>query len=487
MKKSLRVLLVLGIILALIITAAIVVWVNKPVKISMYGESKVVKIVDAKAALDEIYNNSTNGNFHVIENGETILTINLNTTMHPTYDENAINDIKKSNIFSYYQKVFEEKSIYTWELNKSIKALREEVRPLNATRIPSTNAAIVSTKKGFKLEPEVYGNKIYVNELAAIITETVGKNEMSVDLKNEDVLKNHEVYPLPKIKEADIEKAYNKLTKLYKCSITYTSGTVFNWKTIKDYVTIGKKHVAFDDSIVTEFVSKLDSYYTSIGSTRSIKTHTGQVIQVSGGTYGNVMDSASEIAYLKKALRKGSKKVDRVPNCSERSVYGDGVSNLGDTYIEINIAEQHLWFYKGGSLLMQSDVVTGTRGSHDTPTGVYYLSEKVPGEYLIGDDYKTWVDRWMRLTNSGVGLHDANWRSSFGGSIYTYSGSHGCVNLPPTFAKALYDEVPICCPVVVYNQVVSAPAQSNDDADDDDADEEDDSEETEESEESEEE
>ena len=53
--------------------------------------------------------------------------------------------------------------------------------------------------------------------------------------------------------------------------------------------------------------------------------------------------------------------------------------------------------------------------------------------------------------NGGIGLHDANWRSKFGGTIYQNSGSHGCVNLPPDKAAALYDLVYTGIPVICYN------------------------------------
>lgn len=99
---------------------------------------------------------------------------------------------------------------------------------------------------------------------------------------------------------------------------------------------------------------------------------------------------------------------------------------------------------------MDSGVVTGTKGKHDTPKGLYYISECIPGKYLVGDGYKTWVNKWMRLTNQGVGLHDATWRSIFGDSIYTYSGSHGCINLPSSFADKLFKVAYTGMPTIIY-------------------------------------
>ena len=122
------------------------------------------------------------------------------------------------------------------------------------------------------------------------------------------------------------------------------------------------------------------------------------------------------------------------------------------TYVEVSIEQQHAWFYKDGELVSETDIVTGTLGSKDTPTGVYFISERIRGKYLRpkGSTSPTWVDRWMRITNDGVGLHDAQWRYKFGGSIYKTNGSHGCINLPKDFAFDLFEQVTVGTKVVVY-------------------------------------
>ena len=54
-------------------------------------------------------------------------------------------------------------------------------------------------------------------------------------------------------------------------------------------------------------------------------------------------------------------------------------------------------------------------------------------------EYETPVDYWMRVTYSGVGFHDATWQRTFGGDVYTYRGSHGCINMSYSDAGQLYD------------------------------------------------
>ena len=72
--------------------------------------------------------------------------------------------------------------------------------------------------------------------------------------------------------------------------------------------------------------------------------------------------------------------------------------------------------------------------------------------------------------NGGVGIHDAKWRASFGGTLYQGNGSHGCVNTPWDQAGIIFDNIEIGTPIVVYkssiNQgtgsvAISQPAESS--------------------------
>ena len=91
-----------------------------------------------------------------------------------------------------------------------------------------------------------------------------------------------------------------------------------------------------------------------------------------------------------------------------------------------------------------------------TPNGTYYIYNKERNRVLRGTkqpngkyEYESPVSYWMPF-NKGIGLHDASWRSTFGGNIYINSGSHGCINLPTGFAGSLYSQIYVNLPVVVY-------------------------------------
>ena len=126
-------------------------------------------------------------------------------------------------------------------------------------------------------------------------------------------------------------------------------------------------------------------------------------------------------------------------------------NDIGNTYIEIDLSRQHLWFYKEGSLVVESDVITGAPyGGRETPTGVFKVWSRETDRNLTGEDYSSPVSFWMPINWTGVGLHDASWQDKFGGVLYKSRGSRGCINLPYEVAKKVYTEVKNETPVVIY-------------------------------------
>lgn len=132
---------------------------------------------------------------------------------------------------------------------------------------------------------------------------------------------------------------------------------------------------------------------------------------------------------------------------AKKEIYGETV---GDTYVEVSVSDQHMWYVVDGDVYLESDCVTGNYNSADTPKGFWYVNNKISPCTLKGDDYVSYVTYWMPFIGGGWGLHDATWRSKFGGNIYKGNGSHGCVNLPYDIAKKMYAHIEIGTPVIVY-------------------------------------
>ncbi len=125
-------------------------------------------------------------------------------------------------------------------------------------------------------------------------------------------------------------------------------------------------------------------------------------------------------------------------------------SEIGDTYVEVDMGAQHLWVYREGKLVLETDVVTGNTGlSRGTPGILAYVYSKERNRVLRGPDYASFVKYWVPFYR-GYGIHDASWRGSFGGSIYKTNGSHGCVNIPPSVMPLIFENVELGMPVITY-------------------------------------
>ena len=124
------------------------------------------------------------------------------------------------------------------------------------------------------------------------------------------------------------------------------------------------------------------------------------------------------------------------------------------TRVEVSISGQKVYYVQNGKVKLKTSVVTGGP-NHATPRGIFRLAYKernvtLKGSNGDGTDYASKVSYWMPF-NGGIGLHDAPWRSSFGGSIYQSGGSHGCVNMPPAKAKQLFGYIDAGTLIYVYD------------------------------------
>ena len=179
----------------------------------------------------------------------------------------------------------------------------------------------------------------------------------------------------------------------------------------------------------------LASTYNTYGDVRNFKTSKGDTVKIGGGDYGWTINKAKEKEEILKDLKNG-KPVEREP-VYEQTAIQSGTDDIGDTYIELDYTNQHMWFYKKGKLVLESDFVSGNLNRNNgSPDGVFKIVYRQKDATLVGENYASNVKYFMPFAYN-VGLHDASWRSTFGGEIYKTSGSHGCINLPEKIAKKL--------------------------------------------------
>ena len=122
--------------------------------------------------------------------------------------------------------------------------------------------------------------------------------------------------------------------------------------------------------------------------------------------------------------------------------------DLTGTFIEISLEEQKLWFYRDGVLTAEADIVSGSGGTKDTPTGKGVYS--VDAKELLSEDTEKNSSRWRITFNGSQGLTDAPWRKLFGRRIYRSNGTDGSIEIPSDIMQILYDAVETGTAVVIY-------------------------------------
>jgi lipoprotein-anchoring transpeptidase ErfK/SrfK len=126
-----------------------------------------------------------------------------------------------------------------------------------------------------------------------------------------------------------------------------------------------------------------------------------------------------------------------------------------DKYIDINLTTQTMIACeKGGVNCKQWSVTTGD-DNHSTPTGTTLVLGRSANFYMNGFNangsaYHLWVDHATWFRAGGYAIHDAHWRSTFGGQDYHYDGSHGCINAPDDAAIYIYNWADVGTPVTVH-------------------------------------
>ena len=193
----------------------------------------------------------------------------------------------------------------------------------------------------------------------------------------------------------------------------------------------------------------LASKYNTYGDEREFLTAKGDTVTIGGGDYGWVIDKEAERAQLIQEVMNGEVKT-REPVYSQTAV-SRNKNDIGNTYIEVDYTNQHLWYFEEGALKLDSDFVSGniSRGN-GSPDGVFKVVYKKSPAVLKGEDYESDVEYFIPFAYN-VGFHDASWRHGrFGGTIYKTSGSHGCVNMPEDKAAKLYELVAVDTPVIAY-------------------------------------
>jgi len=412
--------------------------------------------VEAKKVLTNRWNKQE---FQITENGKTLAVLKDMNFNYAIGDElQTIMD--NGHKLPVYTTLFKKNAalIVPMKASKWTDSFNEQIADLpiydQEDPVTTENAYVDMSTNEFKIVPEVYGNNIDVGKLKKTITGSIAEDTWNLDFNEKDF------YTLPTLKK-DSDKiverqAYCKKYFAHKITYTFADNPLTITPTqLEDMLKISDDgKVSVKPKKVKAFVDELDENYTTVGKDREFKSTARGTVIIDGGTFGYDIDKKAEREQLTKDL-KGLKDVSREPKYDQEG-WGWENNGFGTTYIEVDLANQTLWYYEGGELMMTSPFVSGNVSlNHHTVTGAFaivYMAQDVTlkgGDKKKGTDYASHVDYWMPFYGD-YGLHDADWRGSFGGSIYLTGGSHGCVNMPPAKAEQLYWLVNTGTPVIVF-------------------------------------
>lgn len=304
------------------------------------------------------------------------------------------------------------------------------------------------TSGGYTIIKEDEGTELLEDKVKEAVAAAVMSLAESVDLEEQGC------YVSPSITSEDeaLKTACETMNKYVGARITHQFGDkseTLSGDEIHNWLTVNGTSVRINEGKATEYVKKLAASYDTAYKAKSLKTSYGKTVSITGGSYGYKINQAKEAATLVSLIKNGEQ-TSREPEYSQKGASRTG-NDYGNTYVEINLTAQHLYFYVKGKLVVQSDFVSGNAAKGwSTPAGAYSITYKQRNATLKGQGYATPVSYWMPF-NGGIGLHDANWRKTFGGMIYKTNGSHGCVNLPPAVAKTIYENISAGDPVLCYH------------------------------------
>lgn len=302
-------------------------------------------------------------------------------------------------------------------------------------------------EKQFVIVPELEGTLLEREITVACAAEALTGMQDSLDLYETGCFKMAEI-------TADNEQLKRRLEELNKVAgacITYDwNGTqeILDGELIHQWMVLDGEEITLDEEQVAAYVAQMAKEHDTYGKKRKFVTTSGLTLTLPSGAYGWKTDRNAETEALIELILEGAV-TEREPIYISQG-WAKGTDDIGDSYVEINLTDQHLYLYIDGELILETDFVSGdVANGNSTPAGVFGLTYKTRNAILRGPDYETPVNYWMPF-NGNIGMHDATWRRSFGGDIYLTNGSHGCINLPLKMAKTIYEYMSAGFPVICY-------------------------------------
>ena len=320
------------------------------------------------------------------------------------------------------------------------------------------DAYVGITDDGYAVIPEEEGTTLDEGKVTAGLHQALTNGEITFDLDAGDC------YVKPEIMQddAELKAKADAINQKLSANLTMDFGTdrkeVLDKNTLKDWVAEAEDgSFSIDEEKVKEYVAGLAKKYDTVNSKRTFTTTAGNTVTLTPGDYGWEIDQSGTESNLMQAINDGTQGDFEIVYTS--TALSRNENDIGNSYVELSLSDQHFWVYVDGKQVMDSEVVTGCRNKGtETPQGVYKVKGKTTDYTMRGEknasgnwSYQVHCTYWIPFAaEDTIGFHDLTTRSDWSSTAYLDNGSHGCVNTPLDKVKELYDIVSYKFPVVIY-------------------------------------
>lgn len=322
-------------------------------------------------------------------------------------------------------------------------------------RQPSINSEYFFENDKFVLIETKVGNELNYEQLLPSLKESIVNNKFKIEITDDFYIK-----PI----ENNCANIVNSLNKYLDAKITITLYNnieeIIDINTIKNFIEkdsngqyiISENYtLTLNEEKIIEYCEQLKEKYNTCGQDILFTTTNNEEIILNSDSYGwsiSVSGTANKI--IECLNNGGNSKID--PEYLTKANDKD-YNKIENTYLEISIENQHIWFYKDSQLLWDSACVTGNVSKQqDTPTGIFQVKNKEEGFYLKETNYSTplWVNKAIYFHWNDIKIRDDNRFDNFGGTIYKKDGAKHDIIIPKEKINELYDLLELNDIIIIY-------------------------------------
>lgn len=412
---------------------------------------------DAQKKIEEDLSNRT---ISLTEKGDVVATLQLSDLQPKFSFESTLNQYFNHQDPLFWFSNLVEANEYQNVLSNQIQIDREELVNtleeqgiVNADRTQSENAHIAyKENEGFYINSSTVGEQVDFDLLAEDLVNHLDTGDIQLEIEDS--------YLQPEL-EDDSKRVVDMFSKIKTASsfeyilevggdeLTITPSQIEEWIYFD-----ANNQIVFDRESITEFVYDLNEKYSTYNKERQFESTLQGTITIPAGILGWAIDIEPTVDLMIEDLSAGVD-VRREPVVYNTGGVPNSANDIGTSYVEIDLANQMLYLYNEGELILSTNIVSGQTGTETVP-GANAVIEMLRDTKLTGysprteDDYEVPVSYWIRFDYIDQGIHDATWQWAFGGDVYTYSGSLGCINTPLEYMGTIYEYVNYGTPVIVY-------------------------------------